>query len=359
MGLGFCFSGAGLTLEIPHAKVSGMSSEKRRSSLCIGVLGDGGWGTTLAIHLAGQGHTVRLWGAFPAYVREVARSRQNKRFLPGVRIPRSIDLTSRIVEAVQGADLLVLAAPSQHMRGLTRALRGLPMRGRLLLSVAKGLERGGIRMTEVIRQELGAVRVAALSGPNIACEIARGQPASSVVASHSPQTRQIIQRAFMSERFRVYTSSDLVGVELGGAFKNPIAIAAGISDGLGFGSNAKAALIARGIVEISRLGVAMGAREQTFWGLSGLGDLVTTCTDGRNRWLGEQIGRGRPLGRVLASTPMVIEGVEATRVVAALARRHRITMPIIEQLNGVLFRRLSPKQALRSLMIRSARNESN
>ena len=199
--------------------------------------------------------------------------------------------------------------------------------------------------------------LAVLSGPNIASEIASRHPASSVVASHDEALASEIQQAFTDGLFRLYTSSDVTGVELGGALKNPIAIAAGISDGLGFGANAKAALITRGIVEMARLGSAMGAREHTFWGLSGMGDLVTTCLGGRNRWLGEQIGQGRSLSAVLAGTPMVIEGVETTKAALALGRRAQVELPIIEQVHAVLFRHKDPRKALRSLMLRARKPE--
>ena len=200
--------------------------------------------------------------------------------------------------------------------------------------------------------------MAVLSGPNIAAEIARGHPASSVVASKTHGLAVWVQGILMSDRLRIYTSTDAVGVELGGALKNPIAIAAGIGDGLGFGSNAKAALITRGVVEMARLGKALGAKEETFWGLSGLGDLVTTCLSGRNRWLGEQLGRGRSLAAVLRSTPMVIEGVETAKAALALGRRHGVELPIIEQVHAILFARRSPRRALQALMRRSSKVES-
>lgn len=324
----------------------------------IAVLGDGGWGTTLAIHLHRLGHRVGLWGAFPEYVRFLQRRRENVKFLPGVRIPQSLSITASLPDALRDAQVTVLAIPSQYVRSILRQLKGLPPAGQAFLSVTKGLEQRTLkRMSEVIADELGKVPLAVLSGPNIAAEIARGQPASSVVASTRRELTLKIQQAFMSDRLRIYTSTDPIGVELGGALKNPVAIAAGIGDGLGFGSNAKAALITRGVVEMARLGVALGAREDTFWGLSGLGDLVTTCLSGRNRWLGEQIGRGRSLRSVLASTPMVIEGVETAKAALALGRRCRVELPIIEQVHAILFHRTPPKQALQTLMRRVGKAE--
>jgi glycerol-3-phosphate dehydrogenase (NAD(P)+) len=214
-------------------------------------------------------------------------------------------------------------------------------------------------MSQVVHEELGGpAHLAVLSGPNIASEIARGHPASSVIASRNPALATRLQRLLMSGRLRIYTSTDVAGVELGGALKNPIAIAAGIVDGLGFGANAKAALITRGIVEMARLGKAMGAREETFWGLSGLGDLVTTCIAGRNHWLGEQLGGGRSLQSALSSTPMVIEGVETARAAVTLGRRHRVELPIIEQVHAVLSRRRSPRAAVQMLMARAGKAET-
>lgn len=325
----------------------------------IAVLGDGGWGTTLAIHLFRLGHQVSWWGAFPDYLKTLDRRRENVKFLPGIPIPRAIRISPDLSRVVESAQILVLAIPAQYLRSVVRRLKRYPLDEVAVVSVAKGIEQRSLkRMSQIVMEELGRVRLAILSGPNIASEIARGQPASSVVASRDHALAVEIQRLFMSDRLRLYTSPDVVGVELGGALKNPIAIASGIGDGLGFGANAKAALITRGIVEMARLGVAMGAKEETFWGLSGLGDLVTTCLSGRNRWLGEQLGRGRSLKQVLASTPMVIEGVETARAAVRLGRRYRVELPIIEQVHAILFRRQSSKQAFQALMQRSGKSES-
>lgn len=325
----------------------------------VAVLGDGGWGTTLAIHLHRLGHEVSWWGAFPEYLKVLDRRRENLKFLPGVRIPQTLRIVPALSDALASASLVVLASPSQHVRSVINRLRHLVSPGTAFLSVAKGIERGTLkRMSQVIIEELGQVPLAVLSGPNIASEITRGHPASSVVASKDLRLARWIQHTFMSDRLRIYTSTDVTGVELGGALKNPIAIAAGVSDGLGFGANAKAALITRGVVEMARLGVAMGARVETFQGLSGLGDLVTTCLSGRNRWLGEQLGRRRSLKAVLASTPMVIEGVETASASVALGRRYHVELPIIEQVHAILFRRRSPRSALQALMRRVGKSES-
>ncbi len=330
----------------------------RRSALTIAVLGDGGWGTTLAIHLHRLGHHVQWWGAFAEHVSLVNRRHENAAFLPGVPIPHALTITADLSETTRRAQIIVLAVPSQHLRKVLTRIAELPVRGVTVVNVAKGIETSALaRMSEVVRQELGRVPLAVLSGPNIASEIARGHPASSVVASRSSSLARLIQQTFMSPTFRLYTSTDVTGIELGGALKNPIAIAAGIADGLGFGANAKAALMTRGVVEMARLGKAMGAREATFWGLSGLGDLVTTCLAGRNRWLGEHIGRGQSLGEVRAATPAVIEGVETTKAAVALGRRYRVELPIIEQVERVLFRRRPPAEALRALMVRAPKSE--
>ena len=328
------------------------------SRTTIAVLGDGGWGTTLAIHLHRLGHRVLWWGAFPDYVRLLERRRENVRFLPGIRIPAGLHLSANLEHTVEPAGLIVLAVPSQHLRSVVRRLVLLPLREKRFLNVAKGIETATLkRMSEVVREELGRVPLAVLSGPNIASEIAGRHPATSVVASRDQSLASEVQHVFTSESFRFYTSSDVTGVELGGALKNPIAIAAGIGDGLGFGANAKAALITRGVVEMARLGVAMGAQAETFWGLSGLGDLITTCLGGRNRWLGEQLGKGRRLSAVLAGMDMVIEGVDTTKAAVALGRRYHVELPIIEQVSAILFRQKAPRQALRTLMVRARKAE--
>lgn len=331
----------------------------RRATTSFAVLGDGGWGTTLALHLHHLRHHTTLWGAFPEYVELLARRRENAKFLPGIRLPGDLGITADLVQTVASADVIVVAVPSQYLRSVVHRLRHLPLKGKAFLSVVKGIETGtGKRMSEVISEELGRVPIAVLSGPNVAAEIARGHPAISVIAADAGRLAAELQGAMMNERFRLYTSRDVIGVELGGALKNSIAIAAGISDGLGFGSNAKAAIISRGVVEMARLGTSLGASEETFWGISGLGDLITTCLGGRNRWFGEQIGQGRRPSDVLVSIPTVIEGVNTTKAAVKLARRARVELPIIEQVHAVLFERKTPQSALRALMLRVRKAES-
>ena len=256
----------------------------------ITILGDGGWGTTLAIILCKKGYDVSLWGAFAEYSRRLDKERVNTKFLPKIRIPRQIKITSDLKSALCNADLVILAAPSQHLRSVLKKVKKLRFpRSAVYLSVAKGIEIGTLkRMSEVIREELGRVKIAVLSGPTIAHEVALGVPTTAVIASTDRGVRRYLQGVLMSDKFRIYTNEDVVGVELGGSFKNVIAIACGISDGLGFGTNTKAALLSRGLAEISRLGTAMGAKSSTFSGISGLGDLVTTCISlySRNRFAG-------------------------------------------------------------------------
>jgi glycerol-3-phosphate dehydrogenase (NAD(P)+) len=327
----------------------------------IAVLGDGGWGTTLAVLLSNKGLPVTLWGAFPDYVALVDKKRVNSRFLPGIKIPGGIRVTADLAEAVRDKSLVVLAIPSQYMRGVLSKLRqsGFPRRA-VYLSVTKGIEIGSLkRMSELIREELGNVKTAALSGPTIAQEVAHGVPSAAVIASGSLEARRFLQDVFMTDSFRIYTSADMAGVELGGSLKNIIAIACGISDGLGFGANTKAALLSRGLAEISRLGTAMGAQARTFSGISGLGDLVTTCISplSRNRAVGEQIGKGCSLGRIKGMTQMVAEGVPTTKSAYALSLKYKVDMPIVREVHAVLYKHKSPRQAVRDLMTRQKREE--
>lgn len=326
----------------------------------IGVLGDGGWGTTLAIHLAGKGYSVRLWGVFSEYVQFLNEKRENVKFLPTVKIPQEIFISSDLKEVVVDSDLVVLATPSHFMRALVSRLRDFDLSRSILLSVAKGIENDTLmRMSEVIRDVLGDLKLAVLSGPSIALEVARGLPTAVVVSSQNGQISQAIQQAFMTERFRVYTNPDTIGVELGGSLKNIVAIAVGISDGLGFGTNTKAALLTRGLVEITRLGVSMGARPETFSGLAGMGDLVTTCTSkySRNRHVGEEIGRGKRLSQILKGMEMVAEGVKTTKSAYQLSLKRDVQMPITKEIYSVLYEDKDPLQAVRDLMTREGREE--
>ncbi|MBM3246685.1 MAG: NAD(P)-dependent glycerol-3-phosphate dehydrogenase [Candidatus Omnitrophica bacterium] len=334
----------------------------------IAVLGDGGWGTTLAILLQRKGFSVTLWGAFSDYAAYLNKKRINTKFLPGVKIPRQIEISAELRQALCGRDLIILAIPSQYLRDTLKKIKQANYPGgAIFLSVTKGIEIGSLkRMSELIHDELGGVKVAVLSGPTIAQEVVRQIPTTAVIASHNEEVRKHLQNVFMTERFRIYTNDDVVGVELGGSLKNIIAIACGISDGLGFGTNTKAALLSRGLTEISRLGQAMGARVHTFSGISGLGDLVTTCISpySRNRFVGEQIGKGKALKQIEAHMQMpacrqagIAEGVPTTKSAYALSLKHKVEMPITREIYSVLYKNKSPIKAVKDLMTREKKEE--
>lgn len=331
----------------------------------VTVLGAGSWGTTIAIHLSLNGYLVSLWEFQPAIAEELKKRRENIELLPGVSIPESINIFSDLRGIVSDrADLLVFAVPSHVLREVARKvspfISGVPF----VVSVVKGIENETLkRMSEVLEEELPRDllnSVAVLSGPSHAEEVSRQIPTSVVVASTNRDVAETVQKVFLSPRFRVYTNLDVVGVELAGALKNIIAIAAGISDGLGFGDNTKGALLTRGLAEITRLGVAMGARESTFAGLSGIGDLITTCLSqySRNRYVGEEIGKGKSLSQVLDSMLMVAEGIKTTEAASELARRYSVEMPITNEVYAVLFEEKNPAQAVEDLMTRTAKAET-
>lgn len=327
----------------------------------ITILGDGGWGTTLAIILSQKGFKVTLWGAFPEYSTYLNRKRINTKFLPGITIPKNVEITSNLACAFLDKDIVIFAIPSQHLRSVLRKIKKLKFnRKALYVSVIKGIEIATLqRMSEVIKDELGNIRLAVLSGPTIAHEVALGIPTTAVVAAHDKQLRKTIQSVFMTNKFRIYTNPDVVGVELGGSLKNVIAIACGACDGLGFGANTKAAILSRGLAEISRLGQAMGAKISTFSGLSGLGDLVTTCISpfSRNRSLGEAIGKGSSLKQVEAHMQMVAEGVPTAKSAYSLSRKYKVAMPITKEVYAVLYQNKSPLKAVKDLMTRAKKEE--
>ena len=326
----------------------------------ICVIGDGGWGTTLAVLLAKKGYDVTVWGAFPEYIETLKSARENIKFLPGVKIPDSVKFTASIGDALKDTELVVLAVPSQFMRGVLTMMKMENLSEKLFVSVTKGIENRTLkRMSEVIREVLGERKLAVLSGPTIALEVANGSPSTAVAASRDLNFAVLVQEIFMTDRFRVYATDDIIGVEIGGSLKNIIAIAAGFVDALGFGTNAKAALLTRGLVEMVRLGVAMGGRVGTFYGLSGLGDLTTTCISqySRNRWLGEEVGKGKPLKDILRETDMVVEGVVTTRSAFDLAKKYKVDMPITCEIYKVLYENKDPKKAVHDLMTRSPKIE--
>ena len=325
------------------------------------VVGDGGWGTALAIHLAKKGIDVGLWSHDPEYAKHLKANRTNPRFLPGHPIPAAVRVSSSLEELLPGADLLASAVPMEFVRTVwSRHARALPA-GLPVLSLTKGVEQGtGLRPTQVLREVLGSRPLAVLSGPNIAWEIAKGQPTTSVTAGDDRALVASIREHFSSGSFRVYSNPDAVGVELGGALKNVIAVAAGVCDGMGLGHNAKAALVTRGVIEVARLGAALGGDRRTFFGLSGLGDLMTTCYSptSRNRTFGERIGRGERPQDVLASTAQVAEGVKSAAPVHELAVRHGLTLPISEEVHLILNAGRDPRTSLEALMLRGKKDEA-
>jgi glycerol-3-phosphate dehydrogenase (NAD(P)+) len=329
----------------------------------VAVLGAGSWGTALAKHLARKGLPTRLWARSAALAREIATRRENAAYLAGVAMPADLLVTSDLTRALEGASTVLFVVPSHGLRELARTCRPLLQRDMAVVSATKGIENESLMlMTEVLEQELGAEfadRTCALGGPSFAREVALDMPTVVCVASRSEQAACDVQAQLASERFRVYTTDDVIGVELGGALKNVIAIAAGAADGLGFGHNARAGLITRGIAEISRLATQMGANPQTLAGLSGMGDLVLTCTGdlSRNRTLGMELGRGRSLQQVLGEMTMVAEGVRTARSAYALAQRERVDMPITGEVYKALYEGKSPISAVESLLGRALRAE--
>jgi len=323
----------------------------------ITVLGAGAWGTALAKLLRESGHQITLWGHDPAHLADVRTTGRNERYLPGVPLPEGFHCVDGIADAVRGADGVVVAVPSRAFREVAGALADF--RG-TAISVTKGIEHdSGLTMCGVLRACAPHARIVALSGPTLAHEVARGIPTAIVAASDDPEAARAVQGLFHRPTFRVYSSADLLGVELGGALKNIIAIAAGVGDGLGFGDNAKAALVTRALAEMRRLGVACGAQAETFAGLSGLGDLTVTCFSklSRNRAFGERLGRGEKLADLLAGTRHVVEGHPTTRSAWQLARKHGVTTPIIEQVHAMLYESKDVKAAVRDLTGRDSKAE--
>jgi glycerol-3-phosphate dehydrogenase (NAD(P)+) len=330
----------------------------------ITILGDGAMATVCSILLTSGDHAVTMWGAFEQSIETLLQDRENRKLLPGVKLPASVQLTANDADCFAAATLIVCAIPTQYIRGVFERLRPHVPAGVPIVSVAKGIETTTLlRPTQVIADALGPKDAGrarcALSGPNVAGELARYLPATAVAASEDEAFAQRVQATFSTQWLRVYTNPDVIGVELAGAIKNVIAIAAGILDGLGAGNNAKAALVTRGLVEITRLGVAMGAQEATFQGLAGVGDLITTCVspEGRNRTVGEQLGKGRKLDVILEQMPSVAEGVPTTKAVMALAERHHVEMPITAAVHAVLFEGRDVIQALTDLMSRDPKPE--
>ena len=326
------------------------------------IIGAGSWGTSLAIVLAEKGLSVGMWVRKPEYRVQMEEARENVRYLPGVRLPENIFLTSDLEEAAQ-AETIVMAVPTHAMRTVAGQLQPYLKPDSLVVNVSKGIENDTLlRMSQVLEEtlQISPNRISTLSGPSHAEEVSRKIATAVVAASAHLETARVVRDLFRTEFFRVYSSNDIVGVELGGSIKNVIAIAAGIADGAGFGDNTKAALITRALVEITRMGVRLGAQKETFAGLSGMGDLIVTCMSrhSRNRFVGEQIGKGSTLQEVLAEMTMVAEGVKTTRSVKQLMERYDVEMPISEQVYRVLFENKSPHQAVYDLMTRDPKEES-
>lgn len=325
----------------------------------VTVIGDGGWGTALAMVLDRNGHETTVWGPFPEYIEEIKTSGENKTYLPGVKIPTSIHWTASPDEAVQNADLVVLVVPSRFYKSVVEDFKPFIPETALVVSATKGLDEETYeRMSEVAETVLQRP-VAVLSGPSHAEEVARGVPCAVAIAATDHAIAEQIQQFFINDTFRVYTLDDVVGVELGGALKNVVAIAAGISDGMGFGDNSKAALMTRGIAEITRLGTALGAKPETFSGLSGIGDLMVTCMSrhSRNRGVGERLGKGETLEEIMASMKMVAEGVWNCQAAKELATQHGIPVPITEQVNAIVHEGKDPCWAVLDLMSRAPKPE--
>lgn len=327
------------------------------------VIGAGSWGTTIAALATQNADEVVLWARRPELADAIARRHENPDYLPGMTLPPRLGATASLDEALVGSDVVVLAVPSHGMRAVLTEARLLVPDRAPIVSLAKGLEPGTLlRMTEVAGEVLGAgaaVRLGVLTGPNIAGEVMAGKPAASVVAMGDPDSADLLQRLFMTASFRVYTNPDVIGCEIAGVLKNVVAIAAGAAQGLGCGDNAVAALITRGLAELTRLGLALGGNPLTFLGLAGIGDLVVTCTSpaSRNRWVGEELGRGRPLVDILADMHMVAEGVRSAESVLALAAKVGVEMPIAEQVDAVVGGRTTPVEAVQNLMLRQAKAE--
>ncbi|BCJ99779.1 NAD(P)H-dependent glycerol-3-phosphate dehydrogenase [Anaerocolumna chitinilytica] len=326
----------------------------------ISILGAGAWGTAIAILLGNNGHEVVLWSALQAEVEQLINDRELKDKLPGIKLPSSVSVSGDIKASCVNKDLIVFAVASPFVRATAKNVSSFIAKNQIIVNVGKGIEENTLEtLTDIIKDEIPQADVAVLSGPSHAEEVSRGIPTTCVVGADSKDTAHFIQDVFMSERFRVYTSPDVIGIELGGSIKNVIALAAGIADGLGFGDNTKAALMTRGIAEISRLGIAMGGKMETFAGLSGVGDLIVTCTSkhSRNRNAGFLIGQGYTMEEAMKEVKQIVEGVYSAKAALALAKKYEVEMPIVEQVNQVLFENKSALEAVSDLLLRDKRRE--
>ena len=326
-----------------------------------GVLGAGSWGTALSVLLSDNGHQVTMWSIDENEVKMLNEKREHETKLPGVKLPDQLQITGDLEDTVQGKDFLVLAVPSPFTRSTAAKMSPYVTEGQIIVDVAKGIEESTLMtLSQQIRQEIPQADVAVLSGPSHAEEVGRRLPTTCVIGATTRKTAEYLQSMFISKVFRVYTSPDILGIELGGSLKNVIALAAGIADGLGYGDNTKAALITRGIAEIARLGVKMGGKIESFTGLTGIGDLIVTCASvhSRNRKAGYLIGQGRSVQEAMDEVKMVVEGVYSAKAAAKLAEKYQVSMPIVEEVNKVLFEGKAPARAVDDLMMRESRSEN-
>lgn len=326
----------------------------------IGIIGAGSWGIALSVLLHNNGHEVTVWSVIEDEIRMLQTEREHKDKLPGVKLPDDMIFTSNLAEAVKGRDILVLAVPSVYTRSTAKLLKEVVEDKQIIVNVAKGIEESTLMtLSEIVEEEVPQATVAVLSGPSHAEEVGRGIPTTIVVGAKEQKIAEYIQNVFMSNVFRVYISPDVLGIELGAALKNVVALAAGIADGLGYGDNTKAALITRGITEIARLGTAMGGKFETFCGLSGIGDLIVTCASmhSRNRRAGILIGQGYTMKQAMDEVKMVVEGVYSAKAAVGLAQKYNVDLPIIEQVNLVLFEDKPAAEAVKDLMLRDKKIE--
>ena len=327
----------------------------------VGVLGAGSWGTALSVLLTENGHQVTVWSIDENEVNMLNEKREHVQKLPGVKLPDSMVVTTDLEGTVKGKDFLVLAVPSPFTRSTAKKMAPFVAEGQIIVDVAKGIEEATLlTLSKQIEEEIPQADVAVLSGPSHAEEVGRKLPTTCVIGAKTRKTAEYLQSMFISPVFRVYTSPDILGIELGGSLKNVIALAAGIADGLGYGDNTKAALITRGIAEITRLGVKMGGRIETFSGLTGIGDLIVTCASvhSRNRKAGYLMGQGMPMQEAMDEIKMVVEGVYSAKAAAKLAEKYGVSMPIVDEVNAVLFDGKSPAEAVNDLMMRESRSEN-
>lgn len=327
----------------------------------ISIIGAGSWGTTLAVILSRKGLRVDLYSPFKEHNLKMQRERENSLFLKGVKFPSSLNVNLSLKDILEN-EVIVLAVPVKFMRGVLKQFKkhNIPFKNKIFVSVSKGIEAKSLKSaSQIIKEELKTANVSVLSGPNIANEVLKGIPSASILACKNKKLGEKLQILFTCSTFRIYLHDDIVGVEIGGALKNIIAISCGISDGLGFGTNTKAALVTRGLAEIMRLGRKLGANTVTFWGISGLGDLVTTCFSpySRNRSVGERIGKGQSIDKIVKDMKMVAEGVETVKAAFQLSRKLNIDMPITSEVYSVLYRNKSPKKAVADLMTRPLKSE--